>query len=282
MPDFSNVQDPIIARAIVTAFFLAGGALGSFLNVCFWRIPRGESVVFTPSHCTHCNRKIRWFDNLPIVSYLVLRGRCRYCRTPYSARYFFVETIAAALFAAFASTVLILRTTPYEMLFPGCAALLFAVAIAGFDFLYRVIPGCVSFSALGAGVLLSGCFPQIQSGENFLSGALFALIAAALFGAVLALYRKLGRLTSRKEILGGGDVKAVAATAALLGWQGAFFALLAAALSGTAFGIAVAAFKRRNPGKTRIAFGVFIASGIALWCFGRSWIVDFSFFQCLR
>ena len=91
---------PAVCAFAVFAAFAYGACLGSFMNVCIWRMPRGESVVNAPSHCTKCGAHIRWYDNLPVISYLVLRGRCRSCHAPYSPRYFAVEVLCGALFVA--------------------------------------------------------------------------------------------------------------------------------------------------------------------------------------
>ncbi|MCQ2378627.1 MAG: prepilin peptidase [Victivallaceae bacterium] len=262
--------------------FLAGSAFGSFLNVCFWRIPRGESVVSTPSHCTTCGHKIAWFDNLPVFSFLVLRGRCRHCHTHYSARYFVMELLTAVLFCAFAFCVLGTRTTPPELLFPGSAALLFALCAGYFDWFFRTIPHQISGAALAAGVVLSALFPAVQGGNDVFSGALFSLTAAALFGGALALYGKIGKYCFRREIVGGGDVKMIAATAALLGWKGAFFVLLFASVAGTVAGTAIALFRHRKFREVQLPFGVFLAAGIALWCFAGKILAENPLFFCLR
>ena len=94
----AGLEYPTVAVFAFFAVFVFGSCLGSFLNVCIWRLPLGESVVTAPSHCTKCGYEIRWYDNIPIVSYLVLRGRCRCCREPYSCRYLVVEALTGVLF----------------------------------------------------------------------------------------------------------------------------------------------------------------------------------------
>src|SRR3989338_5294259 len=89
------------AAVIYVFVFLFGSVVGSFLNVCIYRLPRGESIVYPPSHCTHCNNRLYWYDNVPFLSYIVLRARCRFCRRPISPRYFIVELMTALLFLAF-------------------------------------------------------------------------------------------------------------------------------------------------------------------------------------
>ena len=118
---------PAVFFSACFAAFAYGACLGSFMNVCIWRMPRGESVVNAPSHCTKCGAHIRWYDNLPVVSYLVLRGRCRNCHAPYSPRYLAVEVLCGLLFVAVLVKCGLTRQVPGVMFF-YCVALLFSVA----------------------------------------------------------------------------------------------------------------------------------------------------------
>ena len=95
-----GLEYPELLTIALVAVFAVGSCFGSFLNVCIWRLPLGESIVSVPSHCTKCGYEIRWYDNIPIISYLVLRGRCRNCREPYSPRYLIVEALTGLLFVA--------------------------------------------------------------------------------------------------------------------------------------------------------------------------------------
>lgn len=273
---------PAVRWTVECGFFLIGASLGSFLNVCFWRIPRRESIVTTPSHCTNCQHKIAWFDNLPILSFLILRGRCRYCRTPYSPRYFFVELTTALLFAAFGATGIFFNWTPDFFLIPGCAALYFAIAIAWFDLRYCVIPRCVTVTAFWGGIFLAGCFPLNFGTPDRLEAMLFSAAGGISFYLALAIFSQIGKRLARREILGGGDVKAAAAIAAMLSWKGAFFILFAAALTGVVTGGISALAHHRQIKRQRVAFGVDLAVGIALWCFGKGVIVALPFFCALR
>ncbi len=278
----ANLELPAVRWIVLTGFFLVGASLGSFLNVCFWRIPRGESVVTTPSHCTSCQHKIAWYDNLPIFSFLILRGKCRYCRAPYSARYFAVELACGTLFAAFAATGILVHWTPVELLIPGCAALYFAFAIAWFDFFYRVIPGGVTQVGFLAGIVLAGIFPRTQGTNFWLEALLYSAASGAGFWIALALFANVGKRFAKREVLGGGDVKAMAAIAAMLGWKGGFFILLAASLIGAGAGLFKALVKKKRIRTQSVAFGVALALAIALWCFARMRIVAIPFFAALR
>ncbi|MCQ2352121.1 MAG: prepilin peptidase [Victivallaceae bacterium] len=273
---------PAVRWIVECGFFLIGASLGSFLNVCFWRIPRNESIVTTPSHCTNCQHKIAWFDNLPILSFLILRGRCRHCHTPYSPRYFFVELTTALLFAAFAATGIFFNWTPEFFLIPGCAALYFAIAIAWFDFRYCVIPRGVTVTAFVAGVILAGCFPR-HYGVFKSAEAMFLATAGGIgFYLALALFAQIGKRLARREVLGGGDIKAAAAIATLLTWKGAFFILFAATLTGVISGSILAIAAHRQFKRQSVAFGIDLAVGIVLWCFAKEAIVALPVFCALR
>jgi leader peptidase (prepilin peptidase)/N-methyltransferase len=227
--------------------FVFGAILGSFLNVLIYRVPRGESVVRPPSACPACGTRIRFWDNVPLVSYLVLRGRCRDCRARISPRYFVVELAAALI-----PLVLYLKFglgREIAVYWPLSYVLLFLSFV---DLDYRILPDKVTLPGIVVGLIvapLTGLttFPESLIGVLAAGGALYliALAGTAVFG---------------KESMGGGDIKLAAMLGAFLGWRGAIVFLFVAFLVGAVVGV-VALAVRRSEGDHTIPFGPFIALG---------------------
>ena len=262
---------PLAWGMAVFAAFALGACLGSFLNVCIWRIPRGESVVTAPSHCTSCGTEIRWYDNLPIISYLALRGRCRVCHTPYSCRYLVVEALTGSLFTA------ILLKTGFAQQVPSVIPLywwtiLLCISCAWIDAKFRIIPDALTWPAVFYGILLHGLMPSACGTQSALAGALYAFLSALLPAAFLSVFALAGRKLTGKDVLGWGDVKFIAACGALLGFPGALFVLLSGSLSGTVYGVILAKIRKKPLGRCSIAFGPFLAAGAVIWTLAGNWI----------
>ena len=260
------------------AFFL-GASVASFLNVCIWRIPREESVVSPPSHCPKCNAPIRWYQNIPIVSWLLLGGRCAVCKEAISPRYILVETLGGLLFlAAYAQwanpvltdylpplgmTAISLRTMPVEWL---VAAGLILGSFVDLD--HQWIPDRVTVGGILIGIPLCVLVPELQ-GESTWTGALeWSLIGAAagFFGlwAIGWIFSKL----FRKEALGFGDVQLVGAIGAFFGPAAVLFTLIVSSFAGAAVGIAmIAKGKARLGGFTAVPYGPFLALGALVWMY---------------
>jgi leader peptidase (prepilin peptidase)/N-methyltransferase len=215
-----------------TAAFLFGACIGSFLNVCIYRIPAGKSVVFPGSHCA-CGQPIAWYDNIPIFSWLILRGRARCCGRPFSARYPAIELLTGGLFLA------------CWLLFPPAKAMcgwvfLSALLCAMFiDLDHMVIPDRFTLGLGVVGVVLSFIVPSLhgQATGIFAIDSLRSGVTALtglLVGSGLVLWiALLAEVVLRKEAMGFGDVKFVGAIGAFTGWQGAIFAIFGGAVVGT-------------------------------------------------
>jgi leader peptidase (prepilin peptidase)/N-methyltransferase len=233
MPDYVafSAAFPWFFPAVV---FVLGACIGSFLNVCIYRIPAGQSVVTPRSHCA-CGAPIQWHDNIPILSWFILRGRARCCGRRFSFRYAFVEAITAVLFTA---CWLAFPASPSKalcgMLF--CAALIAATFI---DLDHMVIPDVFTLGLGVAGVVLSCALPALHGRQDE-----FFVIASArsgtdsviglLVGSGLVLWiALLAEAVLKKEAMGFGDVKFVGAIGAFTGWQGAVFAVFGGAVIGT-------------------------------------------------
>lgn len=237
-----------------------GALIGSFLNVCIHRLPRGESIAWPGSHCPVCSTPIAWYDNIPIVSYVRLFGRCRSCRAPISMRYPVVEAANTAgyviILAAFGMTW---TTVLYGILF---SALL---VVAGTDLTHKIIPNLVTvpgiiLGLLGAATVLPTGFVNALLGVVVGGGILWALAWASpyLFG---------------KEGMGGGDIKLLAMIGAFLGWKPALLTIMIGSLSGSVIGVLLilSGFMKREE---YIPFGPFLVLGALLSMFFAQPLLD--------
>ena len=235
-----------------------GLAIGSFLNVVIHRVPRGGSVVSGGSCCPACGHPLRPFDNVPLGSYLLLRGRCRDCRAAISWRYPLVEALTGALFALVVAHFGVDRLTPFRLFFSAAM-----VGVVFIDFEHQLIPDRITLPGLVLGLAASFLGPPGPT-----SAALGALIGGGALYAVGVAYEKLRGI----EGMGGGDVKLGLMLGAFTGWQGAVFALMAASAAGAAVGLGLMA-ARRASGRTALPFGSFLAPAALL-----AWFVAPSFF----
>ena len=258
--------DEFVIGFFLLASFLLGSCLGSFLNVCIWRMPLGESIVTAPSHCTKCGTPIHWYDNIPIASYLVLRGRCRSCKAPISPRYVIVETLTGLLFVLLVVKVGAVRQPPVTVT-PYFAMALLCITTIWIDFEHRLIPDATTFPAMLFGVAASAAFPSIWGIENRFAAAGFALGSGTVAGGLLALFALAGRAVAKREVLGWGDVKYTAAAGILLGLPGAFFSVLAGSLLGSIYGAVCALRGGKKLARTTVPLGPFLAFGSLIWMF---------------
>jgi leader peptidase (prepilin peptidase)/N-methyltransferase len=238
--------------AVIAGFVAVFGAIvGSFLNVCIHRLPRGASVVWPASACPHCRRALSWFENIPIVSFLALQGRCRTCRVPISVRYPIVEGLTAGMFLLGwwyygPSMMLVSR------LVLGCAlVVLFAV-----DLEHHLLPNAITLPGIVVGFLLSLAGEPDEPGW-LASLAGIALGAGVLYGVAEAYYR-----IRHEEGLGMGDVKMLAMVGAFLGWKLTLLTLVMASFTGSLVGVGLIATGRGSL-KYALPFGTFLAMGAA-------------------
>ena len=234
-----------VGIAIAAAF---GAVVGSFLNVCIYRLPLGKSVVYPPSACTNCARELLWYENVPIVSWLVLRGRCRTCGTPISFRYPLIEALTAAMFGLawwyYGPGALVAS----RLIF-GCALIvLFAI-----DLEHHLLPNAITIPGIIVGFVFS--FFTEPGWEASLIGLLAG--GGALYAIAEIYYR-----VRHEEGLGMGDVKMLAMIGAFLGWKLALLTLILASFAGTLIGIGLIV-TRRGGMKYALPFGTFLALGAA-------------------
>ncbi|MDR0932105.1 MAG: prepilin peptidase [Victivallales bacterium] len=258
--------DDYVLCFFVVSSFLLGSCLGSFLNVCIWRMPLNQSIVTAPSHCPKCDTPIRWFDNIPILSFLLLHGRCRYCKATISKRYIFVEGLTGILFALLLVKIGVVQQPPLTLLAYYTMTML-CISTIWIDFEHRLIPDVTTYPAMIFGLAISAAFPSIWGVDNHLTSFGMALISGVISGGVLSLFAIIGQSIVRKEVLGWGDVKYMAAVGILLGIPGAVFTLLFGSFSGSIYGICGALYSGKKLAKVAIPLGPFLAFGSFIWMF---------------
>ncbi len=243
-----------------TLVFVFGACVGSFLNVCIYRIPREESVVKPRSHCPRCNHMIAWYDNIPILSYAVLlRGRCRGCRQPISSRYALVETLVGALFLlAWWQYGVDARTPALWLLFSGLVMGTFV------DLDHMWIPDRVTLGGIVAGLAASWLAPQLHGTADRWMGLLEGAIGAAVGGGLLYIVAFVGRLAFKKDAMGLGDVKLIAAIGAFLGWPAVIFTIMFSSLIGSVIGVTLI-LSGKHQWQSRLPYGPYLAVAAIVW-----------------
>lgn len=234
--------------------FLFGSIVGSFLNVCIYRLPRNRSIVLPNSFCPSCEKPIKFYDNIPIVSYIFLRGKCRYCGSRISPRYPVVEFVTASLFFLLFSKYGISVELPVNMLF---VSLLIVISFIDFDF--QIIPDVLSLGGLIAGFILAFSRTPIF----FYLDAVYGIL---LGGGILFAIAYGYQLITKREGMGGGDIKLLGMIGAFCGIKGVLFSLMSGSIIGTAVGIPLMLIKGKDT-KYAIPFGPFLSLGALLFVF---------------
>ncbi|HOS98666.1 MAG TPA: prepilin peptidase [Deltaproteobacteria bacterium] len=244
---------------------LLGLFVGSFLNVCIYRIPRRESIVWPGSRCTRCGTPIRPWDNIPVISYLVLAGKCRGCGEPISVRYPVVELLSALLAV---SLLYRFGPTPAFAIYYAWACVLLIITFIDLD--YQIIPDRFSIGGIVAGLPLVYWLPV-----TYRDALLGMLLGGGMLLAIIYGYYFL----TRKEGMGGGDVKLLAMIGVFTGWQGVLFTIFTASLCGSLVGIPWAFLKKGAEGtmKAAIPFGPFLALGAMIYVLWGQNIIDWYF-----
>lgn len=237
---------------LITAFIF-GICIGSFLNVCIFRLPAGKSIVHPPSSCPGCNAAIRFYDNIPVLSWFILRGQCRNCHTPIAFRYVMVE-----LLGGFMAVCVYLRFGPSVqgiIYFSFIAALL---VITFIDIDYHIIPDVISLPGILLGFAASFFIPTLSWTDS-----LIGILAGG--GSLYAVAWGYERITG-KEGMGGGDIKLLAMIGAFIGWQGVLLTIFMGSAIGTLVGLIDMRAKKKDM-KMRIPFGPFLALGAIIHLF---------------
>jgi len=270
--------------------FVLGAIIGSFLNVVIHRVPNEESIVFPNSACPNCKAAIKGYDNIPILSWLILRGKCRGCGLPISARYPAVELLTALTY------LLVYSQTGLTPMLPVYLAFVSAViALIFIDAEHMILPNAITYPLLVIALAVRIIFPIVFS-VNYFSDTSFAPVTylvgqpawlISLFGAVfgalvgggsLWLVGAIWKRLRGVDAMGLGDVKMMLGVGALLGWRLAFLAIFLGAFSGAVIGIVMIAKQKDKDLQTQIPFGIFLGIGsILALLFGErliSWYIN--------
>jgi leader peptidase (prepilin peptidase)/N-methyltransferase len=241
-----------------TIWFAWGACIGSFLNVNIYRLPREQSIVWPSSRCPHCHHAIAPYDNIPLVSWIVLRGRCRNCRVPIGWRYPLVEALGGV------ATVAVLHRfglNPQGLVY---VALVHALIVVSFiDLEFQIIPDEISLGGLVLGVLLSAVVPSLHGTTDRLHAVGWSVLGVLVGGGVLLLTGLLGDFLFKKESLGGGDVKLLAMAGAVLGWKLVAVTFLISPVLALIPGVFVLLFRKSHV----IPYGPFLSLGLVIALF---------------
>lgn len=245
--------EPLASWIEPAVAFMVGCCLGSFYNVVIYRWPRGESIVTPPSRCPACGAFIRWYDNLPLISFVLLRGRCRQCRQAISWRYPAVELLTGLMTAGLFH---VFGWSASFFVFFAFGTLLLLIAFIDLD--TYLIPDVLSLGGLVLGLGTSFVSPHMTLVDS-LTGA---VLGGGLFFAVAWGYEQ----WRKHEGLGGGDIKLLAMIGAFIGWKGVVFTVFVSSVGGAAVGLLVMARSRQGL-VTRIPFGPFLSLGAMCYVF---------------
>ena len=242
----------------VTLGLLFGSLVGSFLNVVIYRLPQGLSVVTPRSYCPSCRRTVRWYENIPVFSYLFLAGRCHGCRARISFRYPLVEILTAVLASAVVVKFGLTARAGYYFLF--FVSPLIAITLIDLD--HQIIPDELSLPGIALGLLGSAWLGPHAWVENTIQSGLGILAGGGVLFTISWFYEKV----RHQEGLGGGDVKLAAMIGAFLGWRAVFMVLLLSSLLGSVVGLLLMIIFRKGL-KLAIPFGPFLAGASLLYLF---------------
>lgn len=268
--------------AAITAVVF-GACVGSFLNVCIYRIPLDQSVVTPRSHCMSCGKLIPWYHNIPVLSYFICRGKCFNCKEPFSFRYAFVELLTALFFVLVVAayppigghTILGMTQISFPALVPIYWIFLSGLIVATFvDFDHYIIPDSVSIGGSIAGIIFSFIVPELHGQSIWWQGGLYGILGFVAGFVPLQLlrlgftwyFRKRGRIEQDEYAMGFGDIKLMGAVGAFLGYQAAGFSILAGAFLGTVIALPLLLWGKRKL-LDKIPFGPYLSLGAIIYLF---------------
>ena len=253
---------PVFLKWYALAF---GLCIGSFLNVCIYRLPAGKSIVHPPSSCPGCDNLIRWYDNIPVLSWLILRGRCRHCQTSISMRYPLVELLTGGF-----AMIVWMR---YGLAWPTVVYFIFISALLTITFIdidHRIIPDVISLPGIPIGFAASFLLPH----TTWMDSIIGILTGGGCLLAIAWGYQ----LITGKDGMGGGDIKLLAMIGAFLGWKGVLFTIMAASFTGTLIGVVIM-IRARKGMKLAIPFGPFLAIGAISYIFFGPQLIEWYLYR---
>jgi leader peptidase (prepilin peptidase) / N-methyltransferase len=233
--------------------YMFGSFIGSFLNVCIYRLPLGKSLAFPASHCPECGSFIRWYHNVPIFGYLVLKGRCISCKAPISVRYPLVEAVTG-LISLFLFMKYGLSATMFA-LFLFCSSL---VVVTFIDLKHQIILDRVSLPGIGTGFLFSFFMPQV--------GWLDSLVGILVGGGSLMLIAFTYSSLTKKDGIGGGDIKLLAMIGAFCGWHSIPFVVFVSSMVGALSGVFIM-YSQKKGRSLAIPFGPYLSIAAVMYIF---------------
>ncbi|MBN1493876.1 MAG: prepilin peptidase [Candidatus Omnitrophica bacterium] len=237
----------------MTIIFIFGAIVGSFLNVCIYRLPDEQKSVIKPaSYCPMCLKPIVWYDNIPLISYLILRGKCRQCSAPISIRYVLVELATAGMFVlTFSYFGLTARAVFLLYLF--CSLVVASVI----DLKFKIIPDEITFYGMLVGLLFSFCAPQVQFEVDQRLAIADSILGLLCGGAIIYVLAVVGSYIFKKEAMGGGDIKLLAMIGAFVGVKYTVIAFLLSPY----FAIIFALYYKFVKKEATIPYGPFLSMG---------------------
>ncbi len=241
--------------------FLIGSCIGSFLNVCIYRLPLEKSIISPPSACPKCNHQIKWYENLPIISYIFLGGKCSQCKEKISIRYPFVELLTGVL-----SLLSFMKFGPTPLFFINTLLIHSLIVITFIDLDHQIIPDIISLP----GIIIGFLFSFIPGGITWSDSIIGILLGGGLFYGVALLFY----LLFKKEGMGGGDIKLLAMLGAFLGWKSVPFVIFASALVGAIGGISFIIISKSKE-SVPIPYGPYLAFAALIYLFYGKEIVSF-------
>jgi len=249
---------------IIGIVFFYGICIGSFLNVCIFRIPASQSIVKPPSSCPKCRNKIKFYDNIPIFSYLILMGKCRYCQEKISIRYPLIELITGIIAIL---TYLSFGLTYTSLVYFIFMSTLLTVSMIDID--HQIIPDVISLPGIPVFFIAALFIPEITVVDSIIG-----IIAG---GGSLYLVGLTYYLIKKTEGMGGGDIKLLAMIGGLIGWKGILFTVFAGSLAGSVIGFIIMATTRYMNMKLKIPFGPFLSLGAILYLFFGDLLINWYF-----
>jgi leader peptidase (prepilin peptidase)/N-methyltransferase len=232
--------------------FIFGTIVGSFLNVCIHRLPHESSIILPSSHCPHCETPIRFYDNIPLISFALLRGKCRACHAPISWRYPLVELLMGIF-----SVILLWKfgiSALYLIYFSFFASL---TLVSFIDLPHRIIPDEISLPGILVGLAISLLHPQLSFKDS--------LIGVLVGGGSLSLVASVYYVVTKREGMGIGDVKLLAMIGAFIGWKGVLFTILSSSLIGSIVGVTLMLITAKADSKYAVPFGPFLSLGAIIY-----------------
>lgn len=241
--------------------FLFGAVIGSFLNVCIYRLPRNLSIISPSSRCPSCHSPIRHYDNIPIISYIILKGLCRDCGSTIPIRYPFVELLNAIMY------IFIIWRFGLGWHIPFMFAFISGLIVITFiDLDFQVIPDSITLPGTLIGLLSASITTPDPFSRGYHVGIINSLVGIISGGGLFYLIAILGERAFGQEAMGGGDIKLMAMIGSFLGWKSILLTTFAASLVGSIAGIILMIIKGKGKG-LKVPFGPFLAVGAALSLF---------------